>query len=934
MAIPGNAKHLSSPKGAMALKAETQHPASKFALETDFRGDVRVMHWDTKDASSLQSHAEFARAIAGAYDLPPAWSATLITYTSPCVRHVLHLVAPHYGLAHPAACTPLPDVAWVYLVARRKGERCALLNDEHLQQALQLGQASQAAGTLLRIRIERVGVALTESMQSVPRNSQKKRLSPKGALNAGPGGLPTYTNRKGERVLMHHSVKSVASNVNSSLATWTALRPGTDGWLNWQRNVKKTLTVTPELQQHAKYIVPPRAQKGDHAYVLLPSAGCFYYFPFVSDGRRYALLGRPRCASGTVEQQVPPELLVVLKKLAPEVCTPENELAARKRQQEIDEQRAEYMAKVSSAGPGPVEHTQEEILARRKELMAKEQERQQKDWCRQVQAMRSHTSFSTLLPGGSMIAAMDVTLLVVDDAQCLLASRHRLDSPSEQEVQTPMDIRSLLADITVVSAFDVLATMQLQADNERAYARQQALLKEIEEENELKTASKTTKQAKNRKKKNRKQQKNSPKENTDPVSEVGMSKSARALLVEVDDGDAEQLTLASLTVPSGNLSDSTDGTDDGLTHELERAITAADEDELYRNAGPDNGWTVVASPTRPKPVAAEPQSKKKKQQQARRKGAAKGSTVASSPGAVKEAQAGPATKASGRKAGQRRQNQEQLKSASTPERKTAAEVKVEAVSPAVAPPSSPATTVSEAHKAAENIGEADWPQLKVSTQQQDDPAGVEPIEEDEEHAAAAAEGTAQSAEAAQQIESMMTGLAVEDEVAVPTELAHQASVSQKTTGWVLDSNDTGEQQVPVETDPAADEVQRVPLQPAGGAPALPGLPQHAWGYDAPYGDEAASNFVPSPSEVPATALPSDLNQPMVPAPAPEGMHNYTVAFTVQGSGTICISAPSGQDAIEQLQYNTSLHGGLAELLSYAKCATMFQIVSEDGPATE
>ena len=76
MAIPGNAKHLSSPKGAMALKAETQHPASKFALETDFRGDVRVMHWDTKDASSLQSHAEFARAIAGAYDLPPAWSAS------------------------------------------------------------------------------------------------------------------------------------------------------------------------------------------------------------------------------------------------------------------------------------------------------------------------------------------------------------------------------------------------------------------------------------------------------------------------------------------------------------------------------------------------------------------------------------------------------------------------------------------------------------------------------------------------------------------------------------------------------------------------------------------------------------------------------------------------------------------------------------------
>ena len=66
-----------------------------------------------------------------------------------------------------------------------------------------------------------------------------------------------------------------------------------------------------------------------------------------------------------------------------------------------------------------------------------------------------------------MIAATDVTLLVVDDAQCLLASRQRLDSPSEQDVKTLVDIRALVADITVVSAFDVLATMQLHAENER-----------------------------------------------------------------------------------------------------------------------------------------------------------------------------------------------------------------------------------------------------------------------------------------------------------------------------------------------------------------------------------------------------------------------------------------------------------------------------------
>lgn len=54
-------------------------------LETDFRGDVRSLSWDSADELSLKSRAEFARAIAGAYELPPAWSATLITYRSPCV---------------------------------------------------------------------------------------------------------------------------------------------------------------------------------------------------------------------------------------------------------------------------------------------------------------------------------------------------------------------------------------------------------------------------------------------------------------------------------------------------------------------------------------------------------------------------------------------------------------------------------------------------------------------------------------------------------------------------------------------------------------------------------------------------------------------------------------------------------------------------------
>jgi hypothetical protein len=57
----------------------------RVTLETDFRGDVRSLSWDSADEISLKSRAEFARAIAGAYELPPAWSATLVTYTTPCV---------------------------------------------------------------------------------------------------------------------------------------------------------------------------------------------------------------------------------------------------------------------------------------------------------------------------------------------------------------------------------------------------------------------------------------------------------------------------------------------------------------------------------------------------------------------------------------------------------------------------------------------------------------------------------------------------------------------------------------------------------------------------------------------------------------------------------------------------------------------------------
>lgn len=796
------------------------------------------------------------------------------------------------------------------------GERRVLHTDDDLRQVVQLGQDSENAGELLRIRIERVGVALTESMQSVPRSSHKKRLSPKGAPKAGLGGLPPYTNRKDGRIVMHQSVQSIANNVNSNLAAWTTLRPGTDAWLNWQRNVKKTLMDTPELQQNAKYIVPPRALKGDHAYILIPSAGSFYYFPFVSGGRRYALLGRPRCVNGTAEQQVPPELLTILKKLAPEVCTPANELAANQRQQDKDKDRAEYMAKVSSAAAGQAQ-SKEEIIAHRKELMAKEQARQEKDWVQQVQAMRSHNTFVTLLPGGSMIAAMDVTLLVVDDAQCLLASRGRIDNPSERDFKSHVDIRTLLADITVVSAFDVLATMQLQADSERAYARQQALILEIEEENELKCTLKTTKQAKNRKKKKRKQQKSTRTDTGSPAQAAlptvladatGLAAPTAVLVESSDrDNDDDHSHAASLKVPSGSLSESTDGTDDGLAQELQQAIAIADEEELFASSGASDGWTVVAPP-RAKPVSSKLQKKTKQQQGRRAKETSAAAAKATIPGAEKIGAEHMTKKNSSR---------HDHSEPATPERDTVPSNSA-ADSPPAQKPSSP--MVAENNKEV-SIGEMEWPQLASLN----DSVGRDSVQHTVPLCKKTVEPQLDSKSAkvaAQQIESMMQGLANED-AAMPETSPQEPPVQATASG----GDGTDKEHAAVEN------TQTGGTQPLSHHDlSSHGIAQQSLNLDAPaYVNIGAAGLATYPNQFSEGSFlaPSAPEAPIGFDPAtrpPEGMQTFTVAFTVQGSGTICVNAPSGQDAIEQLQYNTSLEGGLAGLLSYAKCATMFQVI--------
>ena len=65
------------------------------------------------------------------------------------------------------------------------------------------------------------------------------------------------------------------------------------------------------------------------------------------------------------------------------------------------------------------------------------------------------------------------------------------------------------------------------------------------------------------------------------------------------------------------------------------------------------------------------------------------------------------------------------------------------------------------------------------------------------------------------------------------------------------------------------------------------------------------------------------------APQAEGVQTFNVAFTVQGTGTISMAADTGQAAIEQLQYLTSMPGGLSDLMRFAKCMTMFEVTSSE-----
>ena len=67
---------------------------------------------------------------------------------------------------------------------------------------------------------------------------------------------------------------------------WSQLERSTPAWLSWQTDVKELIESQPELfssgaPSAVRWVVPPRSRhRGSHAYLLMPTAGRMYFFPF------------------------------------------------------------------------------------------------------------------------------------------------------------------------------------------------------------------------------------------------------------------------------------------------------------------------------------------------------------------------------------------------------------------------------------------------------------------------------------------------------------------------------------------------------------------------------------------------------------------------------------------------------------------------------
>jgi hypothetical protein len=563
-------------------------------LEVEFRGDIHKVTLD-REGNTEPSYAEFARQIAGLYELPSAWAVTSMK-----VGLSDSDAAAPAAPTGPAPADAPPDIS----------------SDADLLAVLSIADQRALAGDPpMRLKLERFGMGLTNSMAAfgirpsgslsdrargvrIAKAKRDQQQQQGGAQAAAPFFDPRFQNGYGvyyangglNQITAAGLIKNMVNSAASNMGHWTSLKPGTDQWVDWQQEVKDLLTDThiTSLASKIKFIVPPRAPKADSSYVLLCSAGCFYYYPFTSSsGRKYAVIGRPTAmhdqtteakkatgVDGVMERQIPADLLAKLKFLGPTTSIPPQ-----------DEQAETALVEIAAPHEGAT-MSPEELAALRMKRQEEYRERQFSDFNRQFESRRTHDCYANLTRGTPMVVAQDLTILVTDDVHCLMASLRKLDKPANSK-SIQEDLTSLLAEVMQATTFDVAATMQLETEQRRAAERQRALLDELEEESASSLGQKNT------------SPKNSPKKST--KKKRGKTKApkpafARALLRD-DDRDAGSES-------SDSEPDSVSTVAGGVEEETYGASTAQAMEH-----GDNSDWTVVSSPKQKE------QEKKQKEQE-------------------------------------------------------------------------------------------------------------------------------------------------------------------------------------------------------------------------------------------------------------------------------------------------------------------------------
>ena len=354
------------PAGALAASGMVISSAAAatdyVALEVEFREDVHQIRveYDGEEPT----YAEFARQIANLYALPSAWAITSMSVKQPVAAAVATVPS---GTPAQQQLAAQQQQQQQYYQQMQQLKAAPVSTDAELLAALALAKTKKdEGGQPLRLRLERFGIGLSDSMGAFGTAPSSGSLADRARdvrimkAKATQGQTASYTQPIDPRfqaivfpgnqshlasgaTLLKNMVNTAASNLNH----WTALKPGTDTWVDWQQEVKDVLIgdkdVSLALGEHIKFVVPPRSPKSDSSYMLLCSAGWFYYYPFTSaSGRKFAVVGRPSAMhagnggpgaaaggapelNGVMENQIPLELLTKLRQLGPDVQLPDED---------------------------------------------------------------------------------------------------------------------------------------------------------------------------------------------------------------------------------------------------------------------------------------------------------------------------------------------------------------------------------------------------------------------------------------------------------------------------------------------------------------------------------------------------------------------------------------------------------------------------------